>query len=386
MYTSNDIESKPGNEQRAISIARTHFALWPRLSYCLWQSDDALQAWARVCYWGMTGLPRQSASSLVDIKDRREAFEAHIYSPAHLLARADQLVNAGYLEHCRAAQTRLTLPQLLYLCAVAANPGCHQAAAARMVGMDTPTGALVISALERKGFVQRRPSATDKRRKMVLLTQSGDAEREAGLEHLASATRTVMEPVSAAERLQLQGILERIAEHGEYSAPPLCNADGQPVAVPSHLPPDVLPGYLLGRCLQIAAALVAPSLAPFDLTIRQYVVLTMLGILGPCNLTTLTTAMGSERSSLAIVLPSLEERGLINVRRASDRSLTITLAANGLKLLNVARPAAETANERIAIDLSQSERKAFETTLGKILNHHGQLLKFGSIVSGHPAV
>ena len=321
----------------------------------------------------------------VDAPDRRAAFAAHIYSPAHLIARADQIVNAGYLERCRSGGLQLTLPQLLYLCAVSANPGGHQAAAARMVGMDTPTGALVISALERKGFVERRESEADKRRKKVYITEKGGIAQARGIVHFASATHDFMAPISPADRLRLRAILEIIAAHRGASPPSLCNADGESVVVPAHLPPEVLPGYLLGRCLQIAVALVAPALAPFDLTIRQYVMLAMVSILGPCNLASLTHAMGSERSSLAIILPALEERGLVNVDRGPDRSLTIMLTQNGRALLARARPAAETANERVAINLTGAERKTFTRTLGGMLERHGKFPWIENITSGSSA-
>ncbi|MEL1251156.1 MarR family winged helix-turn-helix transcriptional regulator [Aurantiacibacter gilvus] len=299
----------------------------------------------------------------VDLADRHKAIDAHIHSPAHLIARADQMVNAGYLQRCRADRLKLTLPQLLYLCAVAANPGGHQAAAARMVGMDTPTGALVISALERRGLVERRQCDTDKRRKQVYCTDEGDTARARGLAIFATATRNFMEPASRSDRQELQRILEKIAAHEEATPPPLCNADGKPITVPGYLPADVLLGYLFGRCLQLAVALVAPALAPFDLTIRQYVVLAMLDIAGPCNMTLLNRVMGSERSAMAIVLPTLEGRGLVSIHRETDRSLSIALTESGRLLLAQARPEAEAANRRIASGLSDTERLHFTETL-----------------------
>ena len=317
-----------------------------------------------------------NSSTQLYLPDRHEAFDTHIYSPAHLIARADQLLTAAYLQRCRSGQLKLTLPQLLYLYAVCANPGGHQAAVARMGGMDTPTGSLVISALERKGLVARRRSKIDMRRKTVEITKQGTAARDKGSSFLALATSDVLAPLTQGERDGLQATLKNIAAHPDASPPALCNAVDEPVAVPDYLPQGVLTGYLLGRCLQIAVALVSPALAPLQLTIRQYVVLALLGVLGPCNLAMLTHTMGAERSSLAVILPSLEKRKLIDVQRENARSLNIGLTRAGLELLGRARPDAEAANKRIASNLAQTERLVFTRALARILDHHGQLLDF----------
>ena len=299
---------------------------------------------------------------------------SHNFTPAHLLKRTEQTLNAAYLARCRSDGLRLTLPQLLYLCAAWASPGGHQAAIARLVGMDTPTGALVAGALERKDWVERRESESDRRRKIVTVTKGGEAVRTRGLAHLAAATGELFGPAAPSDRLVLHTLLAKIAAHRTASPPPLLDLEGQSVAAPDFLPPQLVPGFLVGRCLQVAVALVAPALEPFDLTIRQYVVLTLLAILGPCSLRLLTEAMGSERSSLAIVLPRLEERGLIDVQK-ERRSVVITLTACGRKLLAQAGPAAEAANESIAAELNDAERAAFTETLGNVLGHHGKLLR-----------
>src|SRR5262245_55053821 len=67
------------------------------------------------------------------------AIEHHNSRPAYLLKRAEQTLTGMYLERCRARELRLSLSQLFLLCAIESEPGSHQAAAARMAGMDTPT-------------------------------------------------------------------------------------------------------------------------------------------------------------------------------------------------------------------------------------------------------
>ena len=64
---------------------------------------------------------------------------SHNFTPAHLLKRTEQTLNAAYLARCRSDGLRLTLPQLLYLCAAWASPGGHQAAIARLVGLPAPS-------------------------------------------------------------------------------------------------------------------------------------------------------------------------------------------------------------------------------------------------------
>lgn len=304
------------------------------------------------------------------------AIAHHNSRPAYLLKRSEQTLTALYLDRCRSHGLRLTISQLLLLCAVDAVPGAHQAVAARLTGIDTPTTTLVIGALVKRGLVNRERCGDDRRRRILSITQAGRSLKDRALQQLATATAAFLEPIDMTDRRRLLELLLRISTNPASLAPPLCDRNGRPTSVPDYLPEEVMPAYQVGRCLQVAASLVGPAVEAFGLSTSQYVTLTILATLEECNLVTLGQALGAERSSLSLILPALEARALIRVHRRGQppRSLTIAPTQAGFDLLLEARPAAEEANMRVLSDLDRNEAKDFTRIMQDVLGHYGKLM------------
>lgn len=305
------------------------------------------------------------------------AIAHHNSGPAYLLKRSEQTLISMYLERSRAGRSRLTFSQLLLLCAIDAVPGAHQAVAARMAGMDTPTTTIVMQSLIRQRLVDRKSSRQDGRHRILTVTARGRAARRASLEHLTAAEETFVAPLRKRDRQRLLELLIAISGNPKSHAPPLCDPDGRSFVVPDYLPREVLTAFLISRCLQIAVSLVAPALAPFGLSIGQYVSLLVLATFEECNLAALGRALGRQRSSLSLILSALEARSLVGIDH-QPRSLTIAPTQAGFELLLQARPAAEKANAQILSGLDRAEAQEFTRILAGALRYHGKLMSDGS--------
>ena len=71
----------------------------------------------------------------------------------------------------------------------------------------------ILDALEAKGLLQRRARDDDRRSRAVHLTEAGNALLGKAFEIAMAHEKWTCEPLSAAERDRLIGLLERIGEH-----------------------------------------------------------------------------------------------------------------------------------------------------------------------------
>lgn len=88
-----------------------------------------------------------------------------------------------------------------------------QAALGRRTGIYLSDLVGALNELESAGFVQRSPDPADKRRNVVTVTDTG-RERVTELRERALAIQDqLLAPLSAAEREQLTGLLQRLLDH-----------------------------------------------------------------------------------------------------------------------------------------------------------------------------
>ncbi|HVZ98829.1 MAG TPA: MarR family transcriptional regulator [Caulobacterales bacterium] len=80
-------------------------------------------------------------------------------------------------------------------------------------GIEKSSVVLFLDALEKDGWVERRPHATDRRAHAVHLTRKGRARFEQVGKRLAAAQEEALAEFSAAERKQLEGLLVRLITH-----------------------------------------------------------------------------------------------------------------------------------------------------------------------------
>lgn len=96
------------------------------------------------------------------------------------------------------------------LALIAANPGTSQAAVSREVGLDKSVIVSIVDELERRGWAERRPSSTDRRRHALYTTPAGEAFVAEMFAVLDQTEQRAAEQLSPAEFALLQEFLDRI--------------------------------------------------------------------------------------------------------------------------------------------------------------------------------
>ncbi|GGB96789.1 MarR family transcriptional regulator [Oxalicibacterium flavum] len=121
------------------------------------------------------------------------------------------------------------------------------------------------------------------------------------------------------------------------------------------------PGFLIRRLHQIHSALFMEETLEHNITPVQYSLLTALEEYGELDQNSLAHHIGLERTSVAEVLPRLEQRELIARRQSEQdkRVKYVKLSRKGRALVKKMRPAVQRAHDRTIEGLSEEERKLF---------------------------
>lgn len=126
--------------------------------------------------------------------------------------------------------------------------------------------------------------------------------------------------------------------------------------------------HLLRRGHQIAVGLFLDTCGAHDLTPLQYLLLCLLATEGPQDQVTLGGAAALDRTTVAVVLRNLEQRGLVQrkVSPRDRRAKIVSLTRAGAKLEEAAKPDAELARSRLVEPLSLDEREELIRLLAKL--------------------
>jgi DNA-binding MarR family transcriptional regulator len=121
------------------------------------------------------------------------------------------------------------------------------------------------------------------------------------------------------------------------------------------------PGFLLRRAHQISAAVFEDECTSVGLTPAQFGVLTVLASAPGLDQSSLARALGFDKVTVLRVLRGLETRGLASRLPAAGnkRSLSVTLTAEGEKLLKLSQKPAERAYNRLMMPLSEEQQSQF---------------------------
>jgi DNA-binding MarR family transcriptional regulator len=111
-------------------------------------------------------------------------------------------------------------PYSVLLLACATEEGVSQRDLAAVLGLDPSQVVLLVDELAESGLVERRPSETDRRTKLVTATAAGRQVREAAVHDVAAAVSVELADLTATEQFLLRDLLGRLAL-------------GQPGALPS---------------------------------------------------------------------------------------------------------------------------------------------------------
>lgn len=135
---------------------------------------------------------------------------------------------------------------------------------------------------------------------------------------------------------------------------------------------DVLyrrPGFLLRRAHQISAALFLEETSGTGLTTTQYGAMLVLRARGSLDQIGISTLVGVDRSTTALVVSKLEEAGYIERRDdvVDKRRKIITLSAEGHAMLDQVASAAQRARERALEPFSARDGAKFLALLERFV-------------------
>lgn len=147
--------------------------------------------------------------------------------PGFLLKRCHQVSMAIFLDECRGFN--ITQSQYGCLRALHECPGVDQIALGRLVGLDRSTASLVITALSKRGLIERVVNRRDKRRMRLKLSAAGARLLTAIAPAAARAQERVLAGLAREQRTAFLDLLEQfLARHDA-----LINVDGVLAALPA---------------------------------------------------------------------------------------------------------------------------------------------------------
>jgi MarR family transcriptional regulator, lower aerobic nicotinate degradation pathway regulator len=130
--------------------------------------------------------------------------------PGHLIRRLQQIAVGLFLEET--AVHELTPVQFAALSAVHAAPGIDQRTLARRIGFDTSTIGGVIDRLERRGLMQRQISPTDRRVRLLCVTESGKKLLGDVQPLMLRAQERILGPLTPADREHFMRMLQHLVD------------------------------------------------------------------------------------------------------------------------------------------------------------------------------
>ncbi|QNK72966.1 MarR family transcriptional regulator [Variovorax sp. PAMC28562] len=125
--------------------------------------------------------------------------------PGHYIRRLQQIAVSVFLQETE--PHGLTPVQYSALQGIANSPGIDQRTLARTIGFDTSTIASVIDRLEARVLVLRSASPTDKRVRLLTLTDEGRAVLVAVVPSMLRAQVRMLEPLPKADRKEFMRML-----------------------------------------------------------------------------------------------------------------------------------------------------------------------------------
>ena len=130
--------------------------------------------------------------------------------PGFLVRRLHQIYVALYLQECEQFGTTPVQSSVLQVLLV--KPGLDQATLASEIGVDRTTTSDVLNRLERRGLIERRPAADDRRLRRAYLTASGTAMVTDMQGALDNAHRRLVQALPTASRADFIDTLVLLVE------------------------------------------------------------------------------------------------------------------------------------------------------------------------------
>src|SRR6516225_5301308 len=163
--------------------------------------------------------PHRSAKSMPS-KEPPLTMDAVYTKPGYLFRRMQQIAVAIFVEECKAFD--LTPVQYAALVAIHTHAGIDATRLSAVIAFDRSTLGNVIERLEAKKLIERKPSAGDKRVKLLYLTRAGATVLRDIMPSVDRAQARMLQPLKAADRKALKALLSRLVDlNNEASRVPL---------------------------------------------------------------------------------------------------------------------------------------------------------------------
>lgn len=144
--------------------------------------------------------------------------------PGFLIRRLHQLHISIFLEECKAFD--VTPVQYAVLSVLYRGEALDQVSVAADVGIDRNNAADVLRRLERRGFVDRVQSETDRRAKLTRITEAGRTFVEEAHTAMEAAQDRFTGSLSARDRERLMALLQRVMlDNNDAGRAPLKTGD-----------------------------------------------------------------------------------------------------------------------------------------------------------------
>ncbi|CAM5791470.1 MAG: MarR family transcriptional regulator [Burkholderiales bacterium] len=132
--------------------------------------------------------------------------------PGYFIRRLQQIAVAAFMSETQA--WGITPVQFGALSAVAAHPDIDQRTLAGMIRFDTSTIGSVLDRLEKRGLLARGSSATDRRVRLLRLTDDGHALLADVQPAVRRAQERMLAPLPEAERAPFMRMLAVLTDRG----------------------------------------------------------------------------------------------------------------------------------------------------------------------------
>ena len=140
--------------------------------------------------------------------------------PGYLFRRMQQIAVAIFVEECKSFD--LTPVQYAALVGIRTHPGIDATRLSAVIAFDRSTLGSVIERLEAKRLIERKPSAEDKRVKLLYLTKAGVALLRDITASVDRAQARMLQPLKPTDRKTLMALLTQLVDlNNEASRVPL---------------------------------------------------------------------------------------------------------------------------------------------------------------------
>lgn len=290
-----------------------------------------------------------------------EGLEGLYGRPGFKIRRAHQTAVAVFA--AATAELNITTSQYGVLHVVAFIPGLDQITLARLIGLDRSTTSMVLGLLEQRGLIERAQHETDRRRRVLKITDAGRKLHESAQGPVARAISRLMKPVASGERGRVLDLLEHIVASATA-----------PVERPAaELLRELYrrPGFLIRRAHQVSTAIFTEECGRFDITQTQFGMLFVLHQRPNLDQVTVARLARFDHSTNRMVVDLLEARGFIERRVdiIDRRRRVLNLTPAGRRLLNDLTPFAQRARQRLVKCLTGPEADFLLSRLDTIVAH-----------------